>query len=358
MQPNPNELCMLMKYLLSTCLPLALAAMLPVQGMAASPQQEPESISLNFKQVKKWNIKLPNESWSTIRDELRIPNGEASGFMVDNGPFKLQIDTDGNGRTDDVVKGVAGDALLKGKHEDGTKFSYAVRVRRERDSWQFACGGLMTGKIHGVQISLIDQNNNGIWNEIGTDAMIVGKGSAASYLSKVINVKGQLLEFSVNEQGNSATLSPFQGETGVINAVEKYNSKGKLTSAVFSSVDGDYSFELSSASKGLTVPINEYELSSATAAKSVEHVRIRRGGMRGITVKTGDERFVEWGGPLRIEFTHYRTDEETVTVNLPTFFGNAEEEYYDFFPGGKSPKILVTDKDTGKEVWSGKFCES
>ena len=25
---------------------------------------------------------------------------------------------------------------------------------------------------------------------------------------------------------------------------------------------------------------------------------------------------------------------------------------------GKSPKIIATDKKTGKEIWSGKFCES
>jgi len=329
-----------------------------MQALSAAAPQEPETINLNFKQVKKWDIQLPNESWTTIRSDVQIPNGEADGFVVDNGPFKLQIDTDGNGRTDEVVKGISGEALLKGKHSDGTKFQYALRIRKNQDNWQFACSGMMTAKVNGIQVAIIDQNNNGIWNEIGTDAMIVGKSSAASYLSKVINVKGELFTLAVNAQGDSATLQPYQGESGTINVVEKYNSKGKLTSAVFTSVDGEMSFDLAQAKNGLRVPINEYELSSATAQKSVESVRIRRGSMRGITVKNGDEQVVAWGGPLRIEFTHHRTDPENVTVNLPTFFGDAEEEYYDFFPGGKSPKILVTDKKTGKEVWSGKFCES
>lgn len=351
-------LSIIMNYLLSTCLPLALVALLPSQGMATAQAQEPETTNLHFKQVKKWDIQLPSESWKTIGSELQIPTGEASGFLVDNGPFKLQIDTDGNGRLDDVIKGIAGVALLTGQHSDGSKFQYAVRVRKDQDNWQYACGGIMSGKVNGVDVSIIDQNNNGIWNEVGTDAFIMGKSSAASFLSKVINVKGQLLEFSVNETGTLATFSPYQGESGTLNAVAKYNSKGKLTSAVFTSVDGEMSFDLSEASSGLLVPINEYQLSSATAAKSVEHVAIRRGGMRGVTVKTGDEMLVEWGGPLRIEFTNYRSDEENITVNLPSFFGNAEEEYYDFFPGGKSPSILVTDKATGKEVWSGKFCES
>jgi hypothetical protein len=343
-----------MKYLLPTCLSLAAIAALPSSASA----QEAQTVNFHFKQVKKWETQLPNENWNTIGAYLEIANGDEKGFVVDNGPFKLVIDSDGNGKPDEVIKGLGGEALLKGKHKDGSKFEYAVRVRKDREQWQFACGGVMTGKINGIPVSLIDQNNNGIWNEVGTDAMIVGKSSAASYLSKIINVKGELLEFSASEDGSSITLKPYQGESGILNAVEKYNSKGKLTSAVFSSRDREVSFELSQSKKGLRVPINEYELSSATAAKSVEHVRIRRGSMRGITVKGGDEQIIQWGGPLRIEFTHHRTDDESITVNLPTFYGDAEEEYYDFFPGGKSPSILVTDKKTGKEVWSGKFCES
>ncbi len=343
-----------MKYLLPTCLSLAAIAALPRSATA----QEAKAVNFNFKQVKKWDTKLPNETWKTIGSYLEIANGHEKGFVVENGPFKLIIDSDGNGKPDEVIKGLGGEALLKGKHKDGEKFQYAVRVRKERDNWQFACGGVMTGKINGVPVSLIDQNNNGVWNEVGTDAMVVGKSSAASYLSKVINIKGELLEFSASEDGSSIIVTPYQGEAGILNAVEKYNTKGKLTSAVFSSRDREVSFELSQANKGMLVPINEYELTSATASESAGHVRIRRGSMRGITIKGGDEQIIQWGGPLRIEFTHHRTDDESITVNLPTFYGDAEEEYYDFYPGGKSPSILVTDKKTGKEVWSGKFCES
>jgi hypothetical protein len=162
----------------------------------------------------------------------------------------------------------------------------------------------------------------------------------------------------VSPTGDSATILPWQGESGRLNALDQYNSKGKLTSAVFTSIDGEMSFDLSAARRGLRVPADEYELTSGTAEKGAEHVRIRRGSMRAITVKRGSEQVVSWGGPLRIEFDFFRTDAEKVTVNLPKFFGSAEEEYFDFYPGGKSPEILVRDKKSGKELWSGKFCES
>ena len=226
------------------------------------------------------------------------------------------------------------------------------------DAWQYASSGMMTGKIHGVPVSLIDQNNNGIWNEIGTDAMVVGKSDSASYLSRIVNLKGALFLFEASADGTSMSITPYEGDAGTLNALGGYVSKGKLSSAVFSSRDGKVSFDLAGAKDGILVPAMEYHLMSGFAEKGVEKVKIRRGKMRPITVKVNESKTVEWGGPLHMEFDYFRNDPEQVTVNLPSFFGNAEEEYYDFYPGGKSPSILVTDKETGKEVWSGKFCES
>lgn len=285
--------------------------LLGVALFATHGDPEPETFKMKFSKVKKWELILPQESWTTISTEIQIPNGEELGFPVEADPFKLHIDTDGNGRSDETIKGVGGEALLKGRHSDGTRFEYAVRIRKAGDGWQYACGSVRSGKVKGVKVSLIDQN-----------------GNAASYLSKVVNLKGQLYDFSADAQGTSVTVQPYLGEAGSLNVVSGYVSKGKLTSAVFSSPDGDLSFDLSGAGKGMLLPAGEYVLSSATAAKKVESVRMRSGDMRPVFLKEGDRQELAWGGPIRI----------------------------DFLPGGKSPTILVKDKN-GKELWSGKFCE-
>ena len=56
----------------------------------------------------------------------------------------------------------------------------------------------MVGSVEGVPVQLIDQNNNGVFNEIGIDAMVVGSGKSAAFLSKIVNLKGQLFEFEVD----------------------------------------------------------------------------------------------------------------------------------------------------------------
>ena len=322
--------------------------------LAFSGGEEAETSNLKFKQVKKWEINLPNEVWTNIGDHIEIGNN----FSVNNTEFKLEIDTNADGKTDADIKGSGGEALLRGKREDGSKFSYAIRVRPASDGWQYACSTLMSTKVNGINISLIDQNNNGIWNEIGVDAIIVGKGDSASYLSEVVNLDGDLFTLSVSNHGDTVSITPYEGEQGLLNVVEGYNSKGKLINAVFTSIDGKHSFELSNSKNGLNVPVGEYELTRAIVKKGIENVTVRQGSMKTISIISGKENVLAWGGPLRIDFETNRTDPETITVQLPKFYGSAEEEYFDFFPGGKSPKIIATDKKTGKEIWSGKFCES
>ena len=345
-----------MKTLLTCCLPLAFAVGFSTQVNAATPQQE--TANLKYKTVKKWDTLLPNETFSGIMLKIPVAHEGGDGFLVDNSEFSLEVDTDGNGKPDDKIKGQGGMTVLKAKGKDGETFQYAIRVQKGTDGWKYASSGVMSGKLHGVNVTLIDQNNNGVWNEAGVDAMVIGSGKSASYLSRIVNLKGELFLFDASENGTSMSITPYEGDAGTLNGLGQYESKGKLTSAVFSSKDGKVSFDLSDAKNGMLVPALEYRFMSGAAEKGSEKVRIRRGNMRSVTVKANAERSVQWGGPLRIEFDSFRNNDEQVTVNLPSFFGNAEEEYYDFYPGGKSPSILVSDKATGKEVWSGKFCES
>jgi hypothetical protein len=336
-------------------------AALSVGVLLAGPlqAQEVETTTLKYKPVKNWNYFLPDDraAWNTVGSELPIAQNGASGFAVDNRPFKLGIDTDGNGRTDQDVKGVAGYALLKSKDQDGESFKYAVRIRKGSSDWEFASSGIYTGKIAGETISLIDLNGNGIWNELGKDAMVVGKGDAASFLSSVVNLKGALYTLDVSANGQSLTAAPYAGESGVLNINAAYETKGKLLSAVFSSRNGLMSFDLANAEDGLLVPTGEYLLDTAFVVKKKDWVRVRRGQMRGVTVLSGVPTQLAWGGPLEMRFGQVRNSDEEVTVEPPTFWGNAGEEYYDFFPTGRSPEIIVVDGD-GKELWNGKFCES
>lgn len=328
-----------------------------ISGQALA--QEAETTDLKYKAVKTWEYFLPDEegAWTPIRDVIPVPQGGAEGFPVENSAFKLGIDTDGNGRADHDVKGVAGWAKLDGKDAEGESFDYAVRIRKGAKDWEYASSGIYYGKIAGTPISLLDLNGNGIWNEVGKDGMVIGKGEAASYLSAVVNLDGVLYTLDVTPDGRSMSAQPYTGESGILDVVSGFETRGEMLSAVFSTRDRSFSFDLSEAKEGLLVPTGEYELTTAFIAKKKDWVRVRRGEMRGVTVLANQPVSLAWGGPLVMRFGESRTSDEEVMVEPPTFWGNGGEEYYDFFPTGRSPEIVVVNAE-GKEVWSGKFCES
>lgn len=105
---------------------------------------------------------------------------------------------------------------------------------------------------------------------------------------------------------------------------------------------------------GIKLPAGTYAFVYGFVTKGDETVNMRTGKMRGIELKAGEKRVLEWGGPLVAEFD-YSVDGDTITVHPNVaFYGTSGEEYYTFQPDAKSPKIIVADKQT-KEVYTKGF---
>jgi len=332
----------------------ALAAAAVAFAGGSTTQEPGETASFSFKAPKDWEYVLPSETWTTIRGGIPIAHGSEEGFLVNNEPYTLTVDTDGNGKPDEEVKGVHGVVQLRGTRADGSKFKYVARIRNERDQWQYACGGTMQGKLNGTLVTLIDQNNNGRWNDYGEDAMVVGKSDAACLLSRAVSLGGQVFALDVSETGESATIQPFEGATGVLDMASGFGTDGELLSVVMGSTDGKYSFELSAERKGLQVPASQYQLVYAYGRKGAETVKAREGRMKTVNVEANQTRVVQWGAPVQLEFDWSETGPGEIQVQIPSFYGSSGEEWYEFQPDAKSPKIFVKDAK-GKELWSGQF---
>ena len=269
------------------------------------------------------------------------------------------MDTTGNGKPNCKVKGVSGDATLSAKDSEGRKFKYALRFKKEGAGWKYASAGVMQGKVLGVPIRILDLNHNGVWNEVGEDGMIVGKGSAASFLSKVVNLKGELYEFSLTADGRSMTIKPFQGETGVLNVRKGFKANGKLVSAVVMDDTGDYSFNLANAKNGMKLPAGEYSIAAGRLKRGGASVRMRAGRMAPLKVRANQPVTFTWGAPIRAEFSYNRSGTKiTIEPSSLKFYDRSGVEYFGWMPVGQSPKFIVKDRKTGKEISSGRFCST
>jgi hypothetical protein len=328
--------------------PLALAT-------GATAQDDAQKATLSYKAFQKWSFITPDQAWTAVTTDglaIKHPNGDF--FAAERDGLKLSMDTTGNGRLNKDVKGAHGYAILRSK-ADGKTFRYAVRFIGSASGYKYASSGAMCGTVSGVPVKLIDLNNNGIYNEYGKDALIVGKGKSASFLSKVISYGGKLYDFEVSEDGSEVSATPFDGDSGTLNGLSGYKAKAKLTSAVVSDSTGTISFNLVDA-KNMLVPVGDYTITSGRVVKGNNSAQIRQGKMTPLTVEADKVTKLKWGAKVIAEFTHTveGRDVKIEPANVH-YFGVAGEEYFGFLPGAKSPKFLVYDKDSRKNLGKGIF---
>jgi hypothetical protein len=312
---------------------------------------------------QKWEVQVPVTAPIRLAAApeggrmIPIPHAGGPGFIAEVDGPSLAVDTNGDGKVDEKVKGLGGVVSLRGKNADGKAFTYTVRVLKDGAEWALAPGAVMVGKIAGAEVKFIDLNVNGRFDEVGVDAMVTGKGDAASLLSKVANLGGKLFQITVTADGASATATPFEGKSGTLNLAKGWKSEGaELASAVVVSLDNEMSFELSDARSGLLVPEGEYKFVHGFARKGSESVKIRGGeGMKPYKVEADRTTAASWGGAVEMDFS-FTIVKDLVTVPPTLLYrGKGGEEYYEFKPDAKSPLIVVTDAETGVVVREGRF---
>ena len=339
-------------------IPLSLgASCLVALSATASPGSvvEDEQTALKHKAHKKWEFVLPGERWHDVGGTIALPGGLAFKTKTD-GPLKLVVDTNADGRPDQEVKGSKiGFLTLSGKNDAGEQVKYSIRLKNvAAGKWQWATGSSMTGKVDGTLVHVFDQNGNGRYDDYGVDALALGSAKSASLLSKVVSVDGDLFHFEIDATGANAKVTPFEGDTGVLVTDKGFDGRGKLTAAVFKS--GDLSFQVA-GTKGVTVPAGRYEFVSGRVERGAASASIRKGRMGSVEVVAGETTQLDWGAKVEGEFDFRQTGTNlTVQPNF-AFFGAAGEEYYDFQPKGKGPKIVLKDQNKGRDLREGRFPE-
>lgn len=329
-------------------------------GLLVSPalamgDGEKVTASLSHKASSRWSIVTPTEVWTTVTEGIKVAingNGGVIAYPERDGIF-LMVDTDGDGKAESKIKGVGGFLKLRGQTENGESTTYGIRFRKA-GKWQYAASGAMVGKIHGTIVQLIDLNNNGRYDDYGKDAMILGRSKSASFLSKVVNIDGDLYELSVNKDGTEIETVPYEGETGFID-LKSFTSKGKLACATIGDSSGNLSFNLCWSRGTLKVPAGSYTLTGGCVAKGKETARIGPGRMDPIQVAAGQTAKAAWGGPLTASFNWSRVGNEIKVQPNVKYFGKLGEEYFDWSPDAKSPKLLVFESGKKRPVASGRF---
>ncbi|MEZ6195387.1 MAG: hypothetical protein R3F20_06640 [Planctomycetota bacterium] len=315
----------------------------------AAAADEWRLVELEPKIHRTWKIRLPAEAWTAV--ENRVDLGEALGasFATRISGTTLEVDTDGDGEFDAKVSGKAGFLTFKG--EDSR---YAMRLKNE-GTWSFAPSSSMQGELGGARLRIIDQNGNGRFDDVGGDAIVVGAGNNAAYLSTVVSVPEGLFEIQVAPHGRSLLARPYRGKAGRI-ALD-WDTAARPLQAVFVNADRTVSVDLADAGKeGLAVPAGEYVLAIGELGLASSRVQVHRGRLESFDVPAGGTTKLPLGGPLTAEFGLQRGGGQIQFSPYDiSYFGRNGERYIGWQPDGKSPRIVIRVAKTGREIAEAYF---
>lgn len=334
---------------------LTLGALLTLTPLAPAGE-ESGHVELAYRTYRTWKLELPAEGFTKVSREL------PGGFAVKLDGVKLLVDADGDGSLERTVEGKVDDrgvrtAVLVCRR--GEERPTGFRLRDQGDGWRFAPAGAAVGKLGETKLQLIDQDNDGSFDGYGTDAMIVGTGARAQFLSEVVNVGGVLYSIDVASDGTTLEYAPFEGETGVLDFATKLDADAKLLTAVVKSADGRRSFDLAAAPTGLVVPAGEYLIHGGKFGLGKALVEVQPGGAKPLSVAAEGTCTLDWGGPVRAEFAFQRKGGEIAFhPDYVWYYGAAGEQYVGWDPIGKSPEFTVKQKGSGAELAKAVFAGS
>jgi hypothetical protein len=304
-----------------------------------------KEFDLKFRCLSRFPYLTPNPAISRVRPgsggrlSLPLPSKDGMGFVFQEtrrGPY---IDLNGDGKIDAPVKGVV---TLATSYEDGAS-RYALVIKKNKDSWTYERRCVMAGKALGYPFVLIDDNNNGRYDEYGVDAMVVGRSKAAHCLSRMVNIKGKLYHFKTTASGKKVWLKPYDGAAGTLNLQKGFRVSGKLFWAIVQ--QGDNYFNMAGHKKGLRVPAGSYHFFGGRVGHNPNvSCRITRGGMSTLDVEKDKNLILKWGSPGKIKFTYTHTGGKLVIPPSVRYIGLAGEEYVDAKPADWAPKIQVRDQ--------------
>ncbi len=307
-----------------------------------------EFAPLKFKTYRDWDLLLPKEQNRRMSGAVAL-HGITGAFRTKLTGNALAVDRDGDGELDVTITGESGIVTFQGQTPAGAKRRYSWRLMNQGAGWHALAGGAAVGKVDGQQIQVIDQNLNGRFDEVGVDALIVGRGKHAHFLSEVVNVRGQLHRLSVNPEGSSIEWTPYEGPRGILDLTTDFASKGKLLGAVVMSEDGRHSFTL--ARRALEVPAGDYHLLHGRIGLGRNVVAFSKGKTGVLRVEPGATRRLALGEPVTIDFKYVRQPGRVIMApQLITYLGKSGEKYEQWTPFGGSPQFDVRDMETGMQL--------
>jgi len=310
--------------------------------------------------LKDFNIKTFNGGFAAVMKKgdgqvLPLPVQDKGGVSVKSDANALEIDGNHDGKMEERLKSDGATALVTLQYPNGETTPYAVRVQKSGTTWNWQRSGYWVATVNKVQIGILDNNNNGLYDENGADAVSVGLNGYAIPMSDVILAGGTLYRLKVAESGKKIYVKEYDGELGKLDAVTDYKTVGRLACAVFQN-GATYLDLANSKDKAVSVPTGSYTFfgGELRARSGKECATMKTGTFAPVAVKKDETTKLAWGMDVKIEFEFdIAGGQVSVLYSTVHVFGSAGEEYFNFSPVTMCPSVLVLNAETNDQAQKG-----
>jgi hypothetical protein len=306
-----------------------------------------EEFSLSARQIPVPQVATAKPEQVGMKINLPSPGG---GFAVQAEGAMISIDVNGDGNFDAKIK-EGQTATFQVKYDEGDGLNYFVRFFRVKNAIYYESATGMSGKVAGETLTVIDADCNGLFNDLGKDAVMIGKDKWASPLSGVVCIKDKLYALKMDPKGKKASVQEFKGEVGTLDMVKSFKGPSFPLYAIVQCGDNYFN---AAVKGGIKVPCGKYAFVKGRLDNGKKSCDIVRGQMKEVEVATGAACTPEWGPPLRIAFKPRMMNEKVHMDASLEFFGKAEEQYVNFASLITAPEILIKGKD-GSVLKKDKF---
>jgi hypothetical protein len=254
---------------------------------------------------------------------INLPNpGNPKGYYCVSDDTHLNLDVDGDNGLDIDVKSKESFVLYNITYPSGQKLSYNMRFFTKgpplegRPRWFYQRACFITVKTSLETFTLIDDNNNGYYNDYGKDAIIIGAGNKQAVpLSSVIQVKGKFYNLKIetlteppegikktaNYTGLVLKLSSNTEDTGKLELLKNLKApKDPPTNMII--CRGNDTFFLTNAKGESTLPVGDYHLFSVQFGK---RVRAHTTEKPLFTIEKDKVVAPNWGGTFKLQLNPY-----------------------------------------------------
>ena len=275
------------------------------------------------------NVTTPFPTITQIKENqvnyVTLPNPQNPlGYHCDAEQNKVKLDMNGDYLFDTELKNRENFVVYKIKYPNGVQLDYRMRIFAKSQStytgtqttWLYQRACYMIVKTPLETFTIIDDNNNGYFNDYGKDAIIIGSSNKnAAPLSSIIMVKGKYYNLQVeslleipegaknihNYTGMVLRLTPYKGDTGKIDLMKNCNAAKDLPQSIIIRRDNDIFFQLPSRGSEV-VPTGNYYLVSAILNK---RVYVRGSDTILGTIEKDKTIYPKWGGPFKLNLHPY-----------------------------------------------------